>query len=89
MPGRQLGETGSWLRPPVNSSRITTFTMMVNPLKLFRLTFEMIAMAMYHAPRWFVSGIRIWLCEDRKGNWTLGRHLRIQMKRHIPGIRRR
>jgi hypothetical protein len=60
-----------------------------NPLKLLRLAFEVVALVAYHLPRWLVSGMRIWLYEDRKGNWTFGRHLRVQMKRHMPSLRGR
>lgn len=59
---------------------------MANPLKLFHLTFEITALVVYHIPRWLVSGTQIWLYEDRKGNWTFGRHLRVRMKNHVPGL---
>lgn len=57
-----------------------------NLLKPFHLTFEITVLVVYHIPRWLVSGAQIWLYEERKGNWTFGRHLRVQMKRHIPGL---
>lgn len=59
---------------------------MTNPLKFVHLVFELTALVVYHIPRWLVSGTQIWLYEDRKGNWTFGRHLRVQMKRHVPGL---
>lgn len=62
---------------------------MANLLKLLRLTFEIAVLVAYRIPRWLVSGTQIWLYEDRKGNWTLVRHLRVQMKRYIPGLRLR
>ena len=60
-----------------------------NPLKLLRLAFEIVILVTYDVPRWLVSGTEIWLYEDRKGNWTLFRHLHVQMKRYIPGLRQR
>ena len=53
-----------------------------NPRKLVYLGFETAALVVYHIPRWFVSGMRILLSEDRKGNWTLSQHFRAQMMRH-------
>jgi len=52
------------------------------PRKLLYLGFEITALVVYHIPQWLVSGMRILLYEDRKGNWTLGRHFRAQMMRH-------
>lgn len=60
--------------------------MTMGPRELLLLGFEITALAVYHIPRWLVSGTHILLYEDRKGNWTLGRHLRVQMKRHMPGV---
>ena len=60
--------------------------MAADPRKLLRLGFEITALVVYHTPRWLVSGMRISLYEDRKGNWTLGRHMHVQMKRHMPGV---
>jgi hypothetical protein len=51
-------------------------------LKLFHLVFEVTALVVYYLPQWFVSGSQIWLWEERKGNWTLRRHLCVQMMRH-------
>jgi len=55
---------------------------MANPLMLLRLCFEAAALVVYHIPQWLVSGMRILLYEDRKGNWTLVRHFRVKMMRH-------
>ena len=63
-----------------------TASMSANLRKLLRLGFEIAALVAFHIPRWLVSGTRILLYEDRKGNWTLGRHLRVQMKQHMPGV---
>ena len=60
--------------------------MTADPRQLLYLGFEIAALVAYHIPRWLVSGTQILLYEDRKGNWTLGRHLRVQMKRHMPGV---
>ena len=66
------------------STRIAS--MMASLRKLLRLSFEITNLVLSHIPRWLISGIWIVLYEDRKGNWTLGRHLRVQMKRHMPGV---
>ena len=57
--------------------------MTANLRKLVYLSLEAVALVAYHIPRWLVSGIQIWLYEDRKGNWTLGRHMRAQMWGHM------
>ena len=57
--------------------------MTADPRKLVRAVLEIAALVGYYIPRWLVSGLQIWLYEDRKGNWTLGRHIRIRMKRHM------
>ena len=57
-----------------------------HPLKLFRLAFEITTLVVYHIPLWLLSGIQILLYEDRKGEWTFGRHLRVQVKRHSRGF---
>ncbi|KAF9648439.1 alpha/beta-hydrolase [Thelephora ganbajun] len=59
---------------------------MADPRKLFHLGFEVMALVAYHIPRWLVSATKIWLYEDKKGNWTLVRHMRVQMKRHMPSV---
>ena len=59
---------------------------MANPLSLLRLGFATTALVVYHIPRWLVSGIRILLYEDRKGNWTLVRHFRAQMMGHMLAV---
>ncbi|KAF9779601.1 Alpha/Beta hydrolase protein [Thelephora terrestris] len=61
--------------------------MTIYALKLLRLVFNITAMIAY-IPRWFVSGMRILLYEDRKGNWTLGRHMCGQVMRYS-GIRQK
>ena len=57
--------------------------------KLFYLCFEIIILVGYHIPLWLASATQIWLYEDRKGNWTFARHIRVQVKRHIGGVLRR
>ena len=60
--------------------------MTTDPHKLLYLCFEITALVAYHIPLWLVSATQIWLYEKRKGNWTFGRHMRVQMKRHMPGV---
>ena len=60
--------------------------MTANPRKLLHLGLEAVALVVYHIPRWLVCGTQIWLYEDRKGNWTLGRHMRAQMMGHMMGV---
>lgn len=60
--------------------------MTADPRKLFYLCFEITALVVYHIPLWLVSATNIWLYEDRKGNWTFGRHMQVQMKRHMPTV---
>src|ERR1700742_3163946 len=64
----------------------TRGSMTASLCKLLRLGFTIANLAVSHIPRWLASGVWIMLYEDRKGNWTLGRHLRVQMKRHMPGV---
>ena len=67
-------------------SRTTTSTIMAGLPKLLRFGFEITALVVYRIPQWLVSGTRILLYEDRKGNWTLRRHFRVQMLRYMVGI---
>lgn len=60
-----------------------------SPFRLPLLAFEITALVVYHVPRWFVTGMQIWIFEDRKGNWTFSRHLRVQVMRHLFGFSRR
>jgi len=60
--------------------------MTVDLHKLLYLCFEITALLAYHIPRWLASATQIWLHEDRKGNWTIARHIRTQMKRHMPDV---
>jgi len=60
--------------------------MVADPRRLFYLVFEIAALLTYHIPQWLVSAAQIWLYEDRKGNWTISRHIRVQMKRHMPVV---
>ena len=57
--------------------------------RLFRLAFEITALVAYYVPRWFISGMQVWIFEDRKGNWTFSRHLRVQVMRYLFGFPRR
>jgi len=59
---------------------------MVGPRKLLRFCFEITVLVVYHVPQWLLSGMRIWLHENRKGNWTLQRHFRVQLLRYMVGI---
>ena len=60
-----------------------------HPLKLFRVTLEIVTLLAYHIPLWFVSGMQILMYEDKRGNWTFIRHLRVQVMRHSVVVSRR
>ena len=59
---------------------------MADARKLLYFGFEIVALVAYHIPLWLVSAMQIWLYEDRKGNWTFARHMRVQMRRHILNV---
>ena len=68
-----------------HSSWIAT-TMTMGPRKLPYLCFAITVLVVYHAPRWLFSAIQVWLYEERKGNWTFFRHIRVLMIRDVRNV---